>query len=379
MGTVTVEWKEHSDVLIRGLLDLFVRECQVDIDITFGGDRLKVHRLVLAIFLPAFKNCRTALNFEGIADSIDDVRALVDFVYTGQATVAEDRIDRLRRLADDLNFKGLSEAIAGRSVKSEPDVADSTSWDVVSAREQEQNPPPDDDDDVHEGIIIKPEKRFSPMVMRRSRRRSRAPNKSNKPMANDVHSRRREEVSVKHSEKRLTTDSPTIRCEPCDLQFDSKSKFRLHFKRRHTVADAPYTCKYCDFTALRLFQIQRHVTERHRRTSSTLKCDTCKALFTTRGSLTKHVRTVHEGEKPYRCQECSKAFTRSCNLILHVKSKHSRDPTLHVCALCDRTYVSRGNLQSHVRSVHKLRLVSDQLGTPPSLSNPLSSQTIFDY
>lgn len=114
-STVTLHWKDHGYRLVTGLQDLVRRNFLVDTDINFNGTlQLKAHRLIMSVFLPSVEHCdSTDLNLQDVAEEADDVRVLVEFMYAGEVTVREDRIEPLRRMAKALRFEGLSKAIDG--------------------------------------------------------------------------------------------------------------------------------------------------------------------------------------------------------------------------------------------------------------------------
>ena len=59
--------------------------------------------------------------------------------------------------------------------------------------------------------------------------------------------------------------------------------------------------------------------------SSIFVCDVCDLVFSKRGNLKYHKRSVHEGKKVYKCHMCVKAFTTETILQNHLDalSSHS--------------------------------------------------------
>ena len=59
--------------------------------------------------------------------------------------------------------------------------------------------------------------------------------------------------------------------------------------------------------------------------NSILACDVCDLVFSKRGNLKYHKRSVHEGKKVYKCHMCVKAFTTETILQNHLDalSSHS--------------------------------------------------------
>jgi len=54
------------------------------------------------------------------------------------------------------------------------------------------------------------------------------------------------------------------------------------------------------------------------------KCSICDVSFTQIGSMNKHIKCVHEGQK-FNCSICNASFTRGGNLKKHIARVHERD------------------------------------------------------
>jgi hypothetical protein len=53
-------------------------------------------------------------------------------------------------------------------------------------------------------------------------------------------------------------------------------------------------------------------------------CHLCSKKFRLKGNLETHVRTVHEKVRPFVCAKCPKTFGQKINLLTHVRNKHER-------------------------------------------------------
>ncbi|VUZ51842.1 unnamed protein product, partial [Hymenolepis diminuta] len=52
------------------------------------------------------------------------------------------------------------------------------------------------------------------------------------------------------------------------------------------------------------------------------KCEVCEKSFCESTRLRMHVKTVHEGERPYSCNYCDKKFIWKISLASHVAKLH---------------------------------------------------------
>lgn len=60
--------------------------------------------------------------------------------------------------------------------------------------------------------------------------------------------------------------------------------------------------------------------KQHDRKNRPYKCEICRAGYTLKGDMVRHMRYVHEGIRPYQCSECGNAFGRRSILNKHLKT-----------------------------------------------------------
>jgi DNA-directed RNA polymerase subunit RPC12/RpoP len=77
------------------------------------------------------------------------------------------------------------------------------------------------------------------------------------------------------------------------------------------------------------------------------KCDLCGRAFVQKGTLRRHM-TVHTGDKPYKCNVCGKAFNRNDNLIQHFR-KHTLDKPFK-SRKCREMFSQIEDLQRHIKT-----------------------------
>ena len=61
-------------------------------------------------------------------------------------------------------------------------------------------------------------------------------------------------------------------------------------------------------------------------------CQDCEKIFSTKGNLKSHIESVHEGKK-FACSQCNHEFALKSSLSKHEKRKHKKneyqDPLLN--------------------------------------------------
>ena len=82
-------------------------------------------------------------------------------------------------------------------------------------------------------------------------------------------------------------------------------------------------------------------------------CSTCGHCFAQSADLRKHIRTVHEGQRPFACDLCSKRFGEKGNLRKHRRSVHLNErPFQCTNANCGASFAFKDGLARHIKLVH---------------------------
>ncbi|XP_044268229.1 zinc finger protein OZF-like isoform X18 [Tribolium madens] len=186
------------------------------------------------------------------------------------------------------------------------------------------------------------------------------------------------------------------KCRPCDIIFEKKQNYVIHFDRNHKskrckckfcgcrfVDDELLQCHYethfnyveqlycklCDkylsnpqnyikhqkrhestpglLCCGRIFSseatFQRHRDFKH---ATGFTCHLCEMIFTTKDVYKKHM-DVHAGKLPYGCGQCEKRFKNWRSLTHHVDVDH--EGKHFICEVCGKELSSRRHLAIHSR------------------------------
>lgn len=80
-------------------------------------------------------------------------------------------------------------------------------------------------------------------------------------------------------------------------------------------------------------------------------CEQCGHCFAQSADLRKHLRTVHEGLRPFQCDLCEKSFGEKGNLRKHRRSVHLNERPFS-CPTCSAAFAFKDGLARHVKLVH---------------------------
>jgi len=86
------------------------------------------------------------------------------------------------------------------------------------------------------------------------------------------------------------------------------------------------------------------------KTRRSFSCDQCESQFASRGNLTLHIQSIHEGVK-YSCTQCDKQFTHESSLSTHIKSKH--EEIKYSCNHCEKQFNLQRSLTTHIKGIHE--------------------------
>ena len=160
-------------------------------------------------------------------------------------------------------------------------------------------------------------------------------------------------------------------CPYCQKEFREKRSMDKHIKAIHQ-AERPYICPIPDCPET--FRNQVELKNHHNRhiKDYPFECDRCPMTFQKQDSLTTHYRS-HTGEKPFVCEICDKSFTSEKNKKVHVQRHQGSLP--HKCDVCSMTFQSRSHLIKHATSHNRRNVVTPTTPSSNKINNFLESFT----
>ena len=109
-----LKWNDFQENILSGFKDM--RHEKEFTDVTLAcedGQQVEAHKVVLTSCSPLFKNLLKSnkhqhplVYMRGVKS--DDLHAILDFLYCGEANVYQDHLDTFLAMADELKLKGLT-------------------------------------------------------------------------------------------------------------------------------------------------------------------------------------------------------------------------------------------------------------------------------
>lgn len=122
-----------------------------------------------------------------------------------------------------------------------------------------------------------------------------------------------------------------------------------------------YDCPQCEATFRRRSDMNRHVRVVHEK-QRPFACPTCQNRFGEKSNMLKHVRMVHQNIRHFRCPHCQAAFGQRGNCEAHIRAVHEKRPGKYECAVpaCARAFARKAHLLDH--------FAADHPGVPPPVT-----------
>ena len=244
-------WHTYSDHLKQMLQSLMNDKDSQDVTLVCD-DRVKIkaHRIVLKACSPVFEtifdsdSSNNTIYLRGIQHQ--EMQSLIQFMYLGEATFYQDRMNEFLRVAKDLEVKELNKDV-----------------DEVDVEASEQI---NDQSERHEGLLQEDDvipTRPLPSV---------AVVDQNKPSLPVV-----------------TDDPASKQCPDCGKEFSIRHAMLRHHRSAHQ--GVRYPCSQCDFKAAFSSDLKKHVESAHEGVK--YPCNHCQYQATQRINLNRHIKNKH--------------------------------------------------------------------------------------
>ena len=245
-GKYNLTWHHYSDHLKCMMKDLMMNEEFSDVTlVTEDKKHIKANINILSACSPVFKeilnkqkNSSQIMYLRGIQFS--EMESILQFIYLGEATFYEERMDEFLAVAKSLEIKELCNT------------------------ENESNDEPDNETTLSDPVTL-------PETLE-------------------------ETILSDHSKMQIPQESERgvlHECEYCHKHFSHRASLHIHKKSVHE--GVKFACDQCDYQATTQGNLSKHIRSKHEGVK--YYCDQCEYQATQQGSLSRHIKSVHEGVK----------------------------------------------------------------------------------
>ncbi|XP_016977550.1 zinc finger protein weckle [Drosophila rhopaloa] len=145
-------------------------------------------------------------------------------------------------------------------------------------------------------------------------------------------------------------EEPAIyKCSICNKPYKKPKAYKRHMEEVHNTVpkDLPQLeCNQCGLSFSSVSQLHAHYRSHlPAKVKPDNSCPHCEKVFTTPGTLKRHIDGVHKQIKPYVCDLCGKSFNYITGLKDH-KLVHTEECPFE-CPVCKRRFKNKARLKIH--------------------------------
>ena len=375
----SLTWKTYTEHLKKMLSGMLNSDEYSDVTLVCEDKKqLRAHKNILAACSPLFhsllqldKGCSSIVYLRGVFHS--EMESLLNFIYLGEATFNEERLNDFLSVAKSLEIKGLiseeemntqdnakngdevipideidnllSEDIkvqAPEVISDKHDTKDAVQKEQLSNKEipgpqiESPNEQPEIADTLNQLLNENEATDGTQTFSKDSKQEGEAKTQS---LNDTMPLEKPEKVDQKLKDK--------IVCKECSKEFEDTGSLYLHQQAVH--APRVFICEFCPYEATTKRSFEIHVQRQHAR----FHCSRCTYRATSKLNLVTHVKLNHDHQK-YNCDQCEYQTTKQINLTNHVKAKH--EGIKFSCEYCGKPFSQKYNLASHIKMKHSLWL-----------------------
>ena len=120
-----LKWNDFQNIVQTSFGDLRSVNDFTDVTLACEGQSIKAHKVILSACSPFFKrllkthpNPQPLIYMRGV--KYNDLVAVVDFIYQGEANIFQEQLENFLNLAEELELKGLNGSSEEGAIKDEP-------------------------------------------------------------------------------------------------------------------------------------------------------------------------------------------------------------------------------------------------------------------
>merc|ERR1712129_110684 len=277
MGSFELKWSDFGDNLSSSFKDLREDGDLLDVTLVCDDEQLEAHKIILSASSVFFKSvikrnphAHPLIYLKGV--KINDMRALIDFMYLGQTKVCQDDVQAFLALGEELGVKGLArDKQIGNTGKEDLSIGSLVEHEEDEREEKKKN------ESISPYLEVKTEDQLNIDVAESS------VNCTNVMPGEDA------------SQLDMDTTAPSDMEELCaDMSFDVNLNAQIEnniTKTTNTEGLTGYQCTTCNKFSKNKQNLKKHV-EIHMEGLS-FPCQLCDRTYKTRNTFHSHMYTKH--------------------------------------------------------------------------------------
>ncbi|KAF4521403.1 hypothetical protein B566_EDAN016982 [Ephemera danica] len=169
----------------------------------------------------------------------------------------------------------------------------------------------------------------------------------------------RSQFRPRNSQNYYQQSQRPFECRLCNKKYSYKSDLKVHYNNIHGDSSIPMLCGF----------EQQYVVNCIPRSNKQFKCLQCGKTYTGKSPLEVHFRNIHGAlAMPVTCSKCGRKYKNSNRQQRQRKARtfeNAADSKQYNCLLCEKTYIRKGHLVTHMNNIH------GELSTPRQCSKCL--------
>ena len=143
---------------------------------------------------------------------------------------------------------------------------------------------------------------------------------------------------------RVHTGEKPFKCHICPKAYQQNQHLKEHMYTHS--GELPFLCELCSKGFKSQAQLTLHLKMHANDRRFVCHVDGCGKSYVTKALLTKHVKTVHLGERPYLCPYCDKTYPKIYDLKNHIRSHTGERP--FQCDVCFKDFAHKVVWRRHM-------------------------------
>lgn len=304
-----------------------------DVTLACEGKQMEAHKVILSGFSPVFRSLlkenphqHPLLYLRGV--KYCQLVNILDFMYQGEVSVAQEQLNSFLDVSKDLEIKGLTDECNGKSQPSESVKSQSSTKRYGHFNENYIIPKKKRSASNPQAPIVQPENNQRELV-------------------------KSEPDVVLDDDDNVMALSQSEECTPIRTSEDNVIELEDRAVVIHENQEDYGDYGGYQMDSNNMYQLDDGVFRDPTNGRVRYSCNQCMNTYTDKSTLSTHIKSIHEGLR-YCCEQCNYKATTKSNLKKHVDSVH--DKIRYHCEHCEHTTTEKTKLNKHVKMVHFLNM-----------------------